>query len=330
MTGIWACSTGAILTGFVLDMLFGDPPRFPHVVRLMGRLIAALEKHLRPLFPASARGEMAGGVLLAGIVSMLCAGVPMLLLFLAYRECLPLGFLLESFLCYQLLAMGSLRAESMKVCRSLRRNDVAAARREVAMIVGRDTAALDRDGITRAAVETVAENTADGSIAPLFYLMLGGAVLGCFYKAVNTMDSMIAYKNERYLYFGRAAAKMDDLLNYLPSRLCAGLMIVAACLSGHDVGRAFRIWRRDRRRHASPNSAQTESVCAGALGIRLAGPASYFGKMCDKPTLGDDTRPIEPEDIVRANRLLYVSSLLMLGVVLAVRIGMGEVLFGTG
>ncbi|MDR2032429.1 MAG: adenosylcobinamide-phosphate synthase CbiB, partial [Azoarcus sp.] len=272
MDEIWVFSTGAILAGFILDLLFGDPSRMPHIVRLAGGLIVALEKRLRPLFPASPRGELAGGSVLAGIVALLCTGLPFLLLLAGYGLWPPLGFLLESALCYQLLAMRSLRRESMKVRHYLRADDLAGARRQVATIVGRDAAGLDRDGIARAAVETVAENTSDGVVAPLFYLMLGGAALGCFYKAVNTMDSMIAYRNERYLYFGRAAARLDDLLNYLPSRLCALLMIAAASLSGHDGKNAARIWRRDRRRHASPNSAQTESVCAGALGIRLGGP----------------------------------------------------------
>lgn len=327
MDEIWVFSTGAILAGFILDLLFGDPPRLPHVVRLAGRLIAALEKRLRPLFPASPRGELAGGGALAGIVAASCAGIPFLLLFAGYRLWPPLGFLLESALCYQLLAMRALRLESMKVRHYLRAGDLARARAQVAMIVGRDTAALDRDGIARAAVETVAENTSDGVVAPLFYLMLGGAALGCFYKAVNTMDSMIAHRNARYLYFGRAAARLDDILNYLPSRLCALLLIAAAYLLGHDGKNAARVWRRDRRRHASPNSAQTESVCAGALGIRLGGPASYSGKTHDRPVIGDDRRPIEAEDIARANRLLYVSSGLMLTAALAVRVALWEALF---
>ena len=159
-------------------------------------------------------------------------------------------------------------------------------------------------------METVAENASDGVIAPLFYMMLGGAPLALTYKAVNTMDSMVGYKNERYLHFGRAAAKLDDAANYLPSRIAALLWVAAAALTGNDAKGAWRIWRRDRRNHASPNSAQTESACAGALGVQLAGPATYFGQYYDKPTIGDAARPIEPEDILRANRMMRVAGVL--------------------
>ena len=316
---IW--SSAALLAGFVLDMLFGDPRSFPHIVRLMGRLIAALDKRL----PKSA----AGGVVLVCLTAPLCTGLPLAALFLLYRLNPLVGFLLESVLCWQLLAARSLKEESMKVCNSLLEGDIEGARKHVSMIVGRDTAALDADGITRAAVETVAENTSDGVTAPLFFIMLGGAAFGCLYKAVNTMDSMVGYKNEKYLHFGRAAAKTDDALNYLPSRLSALLMIFAARLLKFDSKGAARIWRRDRRRHASPNSAQTEAACAGALGIRLAGPISYFGELREKPFIGDDTRLAEPQDIVRANRLMYATSALTLIAALLFRICLGVLIFAT-
>ena len=170
------------------------------------------------------------------------------------------------------------------------------------------TARDGAEGVARAAVETVAENFSDGEIAPLFYMLLGGAPLALCYKAINTMDSMVGYKNERYLYFGRAAARLDDAANWLPARLSALLLIAAAACTGQDARGAFRIWRRDRRNHASPNSAQTESACAGALGVQLAGPAYYFGEYYPKPTIGDALRPIEPQDILRANRMMYVAS----------------------
>ena len=174
-------------------------------------------------------------------------------------------------------------------------------------VVGRDTALLNEEGVAKAAIETVAENTSDGVIAPMIYTAIGGPVLGFFYKAVNTMDSMVGYKNDRYLYFGRAAARLDDLVNYIPSRISAYLMIVAAYFLGSDFSgrRAFKIYQRDNRNHASPNSAQTEAACAGALGIRLAGDASYFGKLVKKPFIGDAVRPVEYEDIRRVNRLMY-------------------------
>jgi adenosylcobinamide-phosphate synthase len=226
----------------------------------------------------------------------------------------------------------------MKVYQALQMGDEEQARSAVSMIVGRDTDRLDEDGIIKAAVETVAENTADGVIAPMFYLAIGGGLLGVLYKSINTMDSMVGYKNERYLDFGRYAAKLDDIANYIPSRLAALLMIAGTGLCRlmecvrmtynsargehreviYNPGNAWRIHRRDRRKHASPNSAQTESVCAGALGIRLAGDAWYFGQKVEKPYIGDDLRRIEAEDIRRANILLYATSFLMWGLCVGV------------
>ncbi|MFQ9806101.1 MAG: adenosylcobinamide-phosphate synthase CbiB [Christensenellales bacterium] len=199
----------------------------------------------------------------------------------------------------------------------------ARGEKAVSRIVGRDTEKLTREGVTKAAVETVAENASDGVIAPLFYMMLGGAPLALTYKAVNTMDSMVGYKNEKYLNFGRAAAKLDDAVNYLPSRIAALLWIAAAALTGNDAKGAWRIWRRDRRNHASPNSAQTESACAGALGVQLAGPATYFGEYYDKPTIGDAARAIEPKDILQANRMMRVASVLGLIAAAGIRLMIG-------
>ena len=305
-------STLALFAGFLLDLLLGDPQGWPHIVRLFGRLISALEARLYPI-----RNKRLGGALLALTVLLVCTGLPAVLLAAAWQLSPGLFFVLESLLCWQLLAVKSLRVESRCVYDALAAGNLPGARKAVSMIVGRDTESLDEAGVTRAAVETVAENTSDGVAAPLFYLMLGGAVLGCFYKAANTMDSVIGYRNDRYLDFGRFAAKLDDLLNYLPSRLCAVVMIGAAALCGQNAGDARRIWKRDRRNHASPNSAQTEAVMAGALEVRLAGDAYYFGILHKKPTIGDDIRPVEPADILRAHRLLYVTAaLLMLGVLL--------------
>lgn len=302
----------AIVTGFALDLLFGDPQQLPHIVRGMGRLIAALERRL----PRT----VGGGVALVIIVTLLSYLLPLGLVLAAYHYRPWLGFLLESFLAFQLLAARSLQRESMKVYRRLTAGDLPGARRDLSMIVGRDTAALDEAGICRAAVETIAENTADGVTAPLLYLAVGGAPLGSFYKSVNTLDSMLGYKNERYIKLGRAAARTDDVCNYLPARLAALLMIAAAFLLGYDAGAAFRIWQRDRRQHPSPNSAQTEAVAAGALGLRLAGPSCYQGIITDKPYLGDDRRQIEPEDIKRANRLMYLTAWLSLVLALLLRL----------
>ena len=309
----------AVLGGFVLDTLFGDPPWLPHPVILMGKAISALEKRLRARLPQTPQGELLGGAVVAFILpvgtflltSLVCLG--------AAKLSPWLGLAVQMFWCGQALAAKGLAQESTNVYRALIKPDLPAARKAVSRIVGRDTQNLTLEGVTKAAVETVAENASDGVIAPLLYMLLGGAPLALTYKAINTMDSMLGYKNEKYLYFGRAAAKLDDAANYLPSRLAGLLWCAAAALTGNSPKGAWRIWRRDRRNHASPNSAQTESACAGALGVQLAGPAYYFGEYYAKPTIGDPLRPIEPEDIRRANRMMYAESVLALAVGLAVR-----------
>ncbi|NTU88913.1 MAG: cobalamin biosynthesis protein CobD [Actinobacteria bacterium] len=313
-------STLALLFGFLLDLLLGDPRGFPHIVVGMGKTIAALEKVLRALLPKTPGGERAGGVLLVVLTILIGAGLPLLVLVITYHFAPLLGMVVESFLCWQLFAAKDLEKESMAVYGKLKEHDLPGAQLAVSMIVGRDTKGLDEAGVAKAAVETVAENTSDGVVAPIFYCMLGGAVFGCLYKAVNTMDSMVGYRNERYLDFGRAAAKLDDCMSYLPARLAAQLMILTSGLVGLDGRNARRIYRRDRRNHASPNSAHTEAVCAGALNVRLAGDAYYFGKLHEKPFIGDDMRPIEPEDIPRANRLMYAAALSMLILALMVRV----------
>ena len=316
----------AVLGGFGLDLLLADPAWMPHPVVGMGRAIAALEKRLRRLFPATPAGERAAGRVLAAALPLgtfaLAAGA----LALAYRLHPAAGFALETLWCWQALALRGLADESGKVYAQLAKGDLPAARRAVSRIVGRDTDSLTAAGVTKAAVETVAENFSDGVAAPLFYLLIGGAPLGLAYKAVNTMDSMVGYKNKTYLHFGRAAARLDDAANFLPSRLAALLWIGAAGLAGFDGRGAWRIWRRDRLRHASPNSAQTESACAGALGVQLAGPAGYFGEYYDKPTIGDDTRPVEPADILRADRMLYLAGFLALGLGLGLGFGLAALL----
>lgn len=305
MMSLIACGTG-----FVLDFLFGDPVWLYHPVRLIGALIAGLEKLARRLCGEHKNALLAAGVLLLIIVAGLSTAVPLLMLYGAGRIHPGLSLALESFWCYQLLAAKSLKQESMKVYHEIKKKDLKGARKAVSMIVGRDTESLDEAGVVKAAVETVAENTSDGVTAPLLFMMIGGAPLGFFYKAVNTMDSMIGYKDEKYLYLGRCAAKLDDVLNYIPARLSAVLMTLAAYLLKLDGHRAWSIYLRDKRKHASPNSAQTEAVCAGALGIRLAGDAFYFGKLYKKEYIGDAVRSVEAEDIPRANSLMYVTAVL--------------------
>ena len=311
----------ACITGFLLDCIFGDPVWMYHPIRVIGILISVLEKGLRKLLCSrihaseqekkNRREVLAGGILWILTVSLSFL-VPTVLLFAAGKVHPAVRFLLETFWCYQIFAARCLVGESKKVYQKLKEDDLPGARRAVSMIVGRDTENLTAEGVTKAAVETVAENTSDGVTAPLLFLLIGGAPLGFLYKAVNTMDSMLGYKNEKYLYFGRIPAKMDDVFNYIPARLTAWFMIVAAFLTGMDGKNAWKIYLRDKRKHASPNSAQSESVCAGALDVQLAGDAVYFGKIYKKDYIGDAIRKIEPEDILRAGKLMYMTTILMM------------------
>ena len=317
----------AFFLGFILDLLLGDPHFIYHPVRIIGNLIAFVEKRLNRTDYSDNRRRNNGRILVFVVIAstgIVTAGI----LIIAYLINIYAGIVVEAIMTYQILAIKSLKDESMKVYYALKTEDLQASRQAVSMIVGRDTMELTQEGVAKAAVETVAENTSDGIIAPMIYTAIGGPVLGYVYKSINTMDSMVGYKNDRYMNFGRAAAKLDDIVNYIPARVSAVIMISAAGILSvfskkYDAKRAARIFKRDRYNHASPNSAQTEAVCAGALGLRLAGDASYFGKVVKKPYIGDEIRKIEKEDIVRANKLLYVSAficellcVIILGVVL--------------
>lgn len=308
----------AFIAGFVLDLLIGDPHFIPHPVRLIGSLISFLDKRLNSDVKYNSSENEANltkykrGVLLAFTVIFATFAVSVIILVAAYSINLYAGVIAEAVMTWQILATKCLRVESMRVYDALRTDGVEAGRRAVSMIVGRDTSVLDEAGVTRAAVETVAENTSDGVIAPMLYTAIGGPVLGFVYKAVNTMDSMLGYKNDKYMYFGRFEARLDDVVNFIPARISAYLMIAAAFIGGRqfDGRNAYRIFKRDRFNHASPNSAQTESVCAGALRVQLAGDAVYFGKLVKKKYIGDGLREIEYEDIKRANRLMYITAFL--------------------
>ncbi|WRS26322.1 adenosylcobinamide-phosphate synthase CbiB [Oscillospiraceae bacterium MB08-C2-2] len=302
----------ALCMGYTLDLLLGDPLWMPHPVVAMGKAISRLEKLLRRLFPKTPAGELAGGAMLAGLLPSVSFGAGWVFLWLMGRVH-PIARLIgEAFLCYQVLATKCLRDAVRPIFKALKESNLPAARLALGQVVGRETKELDREEILRGVVETVAENTSDGVVAPMLFFALGGAPLALAYKAVNTMDSMLGYKNERYLYFGRWAARLDDLANWIPARLTALLMIPAAALTGLDAGNAYKIWRRDHRRHTSPNAPHPEAACAGALGVQLGGNARYFGQMVEKETLGDPLRPLEEEDIPRTCRLLYATSFLCL------------------
>lgn len=301
------CHMTALSAAIILDIVLPDPQVFIHPIRLIGSLIARLE---RMLYRKEGRVAVISGCILWTVVVLMVAATSFLLMRAGYKINKRFGIIIETVMTYFILAAGSLRNESMKVYSDLEADDTEKARHDLSMIVGRDTQKLDTDGITRAAVETVAENTSDGVVAPLIYTALLGPVGGFVYKAINTMDSMLAYRNERYEYFGKAAAVMDDAANYIPSRLCALFMIASAGVYGffskeYSACNAYRIWRRDRRRHKSPNSAQTESACAGALGIRLGGDSYYGGVLVKKPFIGDETRPVRPDDIKLAVYLMF-------------------------
>ena len=298
----------ALMAGFLLDLLIGDPRWMYHPVIFIGKTISFFERNIRRIFPVTPHGELAGGMLLVLLTLVVSGGIPVVILALTGMVHPVLQWSAGAFLCYQLLAVKCLKDESMKVYQALKTGTLEDGRRAVSMIVGRDTQALDEKGVVKAAVETVAENFSDGVLAPMFYMLIGGPVLMFLYKGINTMDSMVGYKNDRYLYFGRCAARLDDAANFIPSRLAGILLILAAYIGNFSGKDAKRIFLRDRKKHASPNSAQTESAAAGALQIQLAGNAYYFGKLHEKEYIGDPIREIQVEDIRRMNKLMYLAS----------------------
>ena len=301
----------SLLIGAAMDFCIGDPAWIPHPVRGIGKMTAAFERALRR------EGDTPGTEFRKGLIAALAvmgisagtAGAAVRILFGIHPL---LGIAGESIICCFCLAARNLMQESERVQKALEQEGIEEARCAVGRIVGRDTGCLSRKGVIRAAVETVAENTSDGVIAPMFWFVLLGPAGMVGYKAVNTMDSMIGYRNERYEYYGKAAAKMDDILNYLPARLTGLLLVASAFLLRMDGRNAWRIFLRDRNASKSPNAGQAESACAGALGLELIGSAVYNGILVEKPTIGDPIREPEPEDIGRANRLMLTASVLAL------------------
>lgn len=319
----------SILFGFLLDLLFADPTRLPHPVVIIGKGITLLERSLRSIFPKTPGGERAAGRVMAALIVVTTFVVTMGLCVLAWIVHPVCFLLLHTLWCWQAIAVRGLANEAKNVYVYLHPEcDIEGARKAVSRIVGRDTQALSPEGVTKAAVETVAESFSDGVAVPFFYMMIGGAPLALTYKAVNTMDSMVGYKNERYINFGRGPAHLDDFAGYVPARLAALMWIAAAGLCERRARSAWKIWRRDNRNHPSPNSAQTESACAGALGVQLAGPAYYFGELYEKPTIGDPDRPIQPNDILKTNRMMYMASIIAL--LLAIAVSAALIVTGTG
>ena len=299
----------AVFLGFILDLIFGDPHWLPHPVQLIGNLISKGEKLIRKVMP---KKEFLGGAILSIFVILLSFIVPFIILSIAEKINIYLKIIIEAVFIYQIMATKSLKVESMRVYKYLKENDILNSRKYLSWIVGRDTEKLNEKQITKAAVETIAENTSDGVIAPLFYIIIGGAPLGFLYKAVNTLDSMIGYKNDKYLYFGRFAARTDDVFNFLPAIIASYIMMLGAFILKLDYKNAYKIYNRDKNKSSSPNSCKTESVAAGALDIELLGDAYYFGKLVKKETIGDNIREIRIEDIKLMNKLMYATSILSL------------------
>ncbi len=298
-----------VVTAFALDLLLGDPRRIPHPVVLIGAIINRLEV----LLASFCDNRRFAGVVLAATTLAVSGGLVYGVIEMARAIHPSLGWMVSVWIAYTTLAARALHKESLIVVRHLENRQIEEARRSLSLIVGRETASLDEQGILRACIETVAENTSDGVIGPLFYLYIGGPVLAILYKAANTLDSMVGYRDDRYRELGWASARFDDLLNLIPARLTGVLMVVAAFLTGLNGRQALRILRRDARNHSSPNAGYPEAAAAGALGVQLGGPAVYFGEQVDKPTLGDPLQPISTASYHGAVRLLYVSSLLALG-----------------
>ena len=292
--------------GLVLDFIIGDPNNPFHPVRIIGALGIKLENITRRVFKNL---KISGFVTWLGVI-LITFLVNSLIVRLAFSISNIFGIIIEGILLYFCISSKGLKVEGLKVIKVLESGDIEGARKQLSYIVGRDTKVLDEEGIIRAVIETVAENTSDGIIAPLLFGALGGAPLAMTYKAVNTCDSMFGYKNDKYIGFGFVSAKMDDLFNYIPARLTGYLVIFAAFILGLDYKNSYRIYKRDRYNHTSPNSAHPESAVAGALGIRLGGANYYFGKIVKKPTIGDKNKVIEISDLYKTNNILLVVTLL--------------------
>ena len=310
-----------MIPAFLLDCLFGDPQNRLHPIRLIGNgITAGTRLFQRSRIKSPVCDFVSGMILTLAVVAAVFA-----ITWFCVQACHGLapwfGGVLEVILCYFIISPRALRDESMKVFRAVENDDLPDARMCLSRIVGRDTQNLEYPGIIRATVETVSENFSDGVIAPLFFVLIGGVPFGMAYKAINTLDSMIGYRNEKYEYFGKFAARLDDAANLIPARLAAMLLILAAAVTGKNAKKAMRIYVRDRYKHKSPNAAHTEAVCAGALGLQLGGDNYYHGKLVQKPTIGDDLVPPCSRHIIAVNRLMYAAT--VIGLVLATLCALG-------
>ncbi|MDR1083395.1 MAG: adenosylcobinamide-phosphate synthase CbiB [Deltaproteobacteria bacterium] len=301
---------------YVVDWLMGDPQTWPHPVRVIGALISRLEKLLRKTIsrsgPPSDRALFWAGTLMALAAVSITGYLVWIFLHFSARMSQTLWYLIGLYFIYSLLCLRDLLDHTQRVEQALDCGDIPQARQALSWIVGRDTAQLNITDIRRAEIETLAENFSDGLVAPLFYLAVGGPVLAWMYKAINTLDSMVGYKNPTYLFFGRFSARIDDVLNYIPARLAALILISASRTVGGDYKNAWILWRKEGRFHSSPNSGQTEAAMAGALGVQLGGPGYYGGLFVDKPVIGSSGNPASAELVRKAERLIQVGSFLML------------------
>ncbi|WP_434798449.1 adenosylcobinamide-phosphate synthase CbiB [Terrisporobacter vanillatitrophus] len=298
----------SIYTGYALDLIIGDPYSLPHPVRFIGKLISFVEKQIRKITTSDKGLKVAGFILWFVVVGVTLGSTSIVLRLFQFNK--VAYFLVNSILIYTTLATKCLKDESEKIYKVLKTGDLEKSRIQLSYIVGRDTTNLNEKEIVRATVETVAENTVDGIIAPLFYGFIGGAPLAMAYKAINTLDSTVGYKNDKYYYLGFASAKIDDIANYIPARLGVILLSLGSLFIGFNFKDALKIGIRDRKNHKSPNCAFSEGAVAGALGIQLGGTNVYFGQEVYKPTIGDKKREIEIEDIVRTNKIMYSSSII--------------------
>ena len=294
-----------IWIAYVLDLIFGDPQNIVHPVQVIGKIISAGEKVLlRKKYKF-----LAGAVL-----NIFTVSITYTLMYLISKSVKISVFfmIIEIYLMYTIFSINSLAREGNRVYRILKEGDIEKARKDLSYLVSRDTEMMDEKMIIRSTMETISENTVDGIVAPMFYMFLGGMPLAMAYKAINTLDSMVGYKNEKYMDFGKFSAKVDDAANFIPARITGILIVFASMILGYDYKNSLKIFLRDRKNHSSPNSAHSEASVAGALGVQFGGKVSYFGKEIDKPTIGDKTKEFELEDIRKNIRIMYVTSFLSL------------------